>query len=440
MRELDELLLSGTPYEAYVYAYPHKTAYRAIDPPIPLEEAWAGEPQSALFLYVHVPFCEMRCGFCNLFTMVNPGESLVDGYLAALERQIAVVRRALPAARFARFAIGGGTPTILPTDALRRILDLVEERLGVDLRALPSSVETSPATATPESIRLLVERGVDRVSLGVQSFVPGEAQSVGRPQRPEEVERALGILRDAGVPTLNVDLIYGLPEQTPESWRRSLEAALAWKPEELYLYPLYVRPLTGLGKKGRGAEDQHRVALYRQAVSLLTERGYTQASMRMFRAAHAREADGPVYCVQDDGMVGLGVGARSYTRALHWATEFAVGARSVREIIAAWCARSDAEHGVVDWGFRLDGDEQRRRWVALTLFGDGLDLEAYRRRFGSDAFVDLPALARLEPLELARRSDGKLRLTARGLERSDAIGPALFSDAVRARMAAWELR
>jgi oxygen-independent coproporphyrinogen-3 oxidase len=139
-------------------------------------------------------------------------------------------------------------------------------------------------------------------------------------------------------------------------------------------------------------------------------------------------------------MVGLGVGARSYTRSLHWATEFAVGARSVREIIAAWCARSDEEHGRIDWGFRLDGDEQRRRWVALTLFGDGLDLDAYRRRFGSDALVDLPALARLEPLDLAVRRDGKLVLTARGLERSDAIGPALFSETVRARMASWELR
>jgi oxygen-independent coproporphyrinogen-3 oxidase len=441
--DLDAQLLHGTPYEAYVYAYPHKTAYRAIDPPIPLEEAWAGEAQSALYLYVHVPFCEMRCGFCNLFTMVNPGESLVDAYLAALERQIAVVRRALPDARFARFAIGGGTPTLLPTDALRRVLDLVEERLDADLRGLPSSVETSPATATPESIRLLVARGVDRISLGVQSFIPGEAQSVGRPQRPEEVERALGIIRDAGAPTLNIDLIYGLPEQTPESWRRSLEAALAWRPEEIYLYPLYVRPLTGLDRRGRAlaAEaDAHRVALYRQATSLLGERGYTQASMRMFRAAHARDAEGPVYCVQDDGMVGLGAGARSYTRALHWATEFAVGARSVREIIATWCARTDAQHGLVDWGFRLDGDEQRRRWVALTLFGDGLDLQAYRRRFGSDALVDLPALARLEPLALAVRRDGKLVLTARGLERSDAIGPALFSDAVRARMAAWELR
>jgi oxygen-independent coproporphyrinogen-3 oxidase len=438
--DVDAQLLSGTPYEAYVYAYPHKTAYRAIDPPIPLASAWEGEPQSALYLYVHVPFCEMRCGFCNLFTMVNPGESLVDAYLAALERQIDVVREAMPAARFARFAIGGGTPTILPTDALRRILDLVGERLGADVRALPSSVETSPATATPETIRMLVARGVDRISIGVQSFVPGEAQSVGRPQRPEDVERALGLLRDAGVPTLNIDLIYGLPEQSAESWQRSLEAALVYRPEEIYLYPLYVRPLTGLGKKGRGAEDVHRLALYRQAVNLLAERGYTQTSMRMFRAAHARDAEGPVYCVQDDGMVGLGVGARSYTRSLHWATEFAVGARSVREIIAAWCARSDEEHGRIDWGFRLDGDEQRRRWVALTLFGDGLDLDAYRRRFGSDALVDLPALARLEPLDLAVRRDGKLVLTARGLERSDAIGPALFSETVRARMASWELR
>src|SRR6476660_8515625 len=108
--------------------------------------------------------------------------------------------------------------------------------------------------------------------------------------------------------------------------------------------------------------------------------------MRMFRAADAPDADGPVYCCQDDGMIGLGCGARSYTRALHYSSEWAVGAKSVSAIIERWIAKTDAELAVADYGIRLDADEQRRRWLILSLLSDeGLDLAAYRATFHADA-------------------------------------------------------
>ena len=110
--------LRGGPYRAYVYAYPHKTAYRRFDPPRPLREVWAAEPGSGLFLYVHVPFCTMRCGFCNLFTTPNPKTGLVALYLDALRRQAETVRTAITEPRFARFAVGGGTPTFFNEEEL----------------------------------------------------------------------------------------------------------------------------------------------------------------------------------------------------------------------------------------------------------------------------------------------------------------------------------
>src|SRR5207237_891040 len=106
------VIVEGTRYQAYMYAYPHKTAYRPLDP-IPLDALWAGERRDALFAYVHVPFCEQRCGFCNLFTRPVPPDELVAAYLDALERQTTVVTRALGDHAFARAAIGGGTPTLL---------------------------------------------------------------------------------------------------------------------------------------------------------------------------------------------------------------------------------------------------------------------------------------------------------------------------------------
>jgi oxygen-independent coproporphyrinogen III oxidase len=435
---LSERLL-GTPYDAYLYAYPHKTAYGPLAPPRPLEEVWRAEDKSALFLYVHVPFCEMRCGFCNLFTTPVPKVDLVERYLSVLERSSARIAAELGDARYARFAMGGGTPTLLDAASLARVFDLVEGTMGARLGEIPASVETSPETCSVEKAKLLVERGVDRVSIGVQSFVEEESAAVKRPQSNALVFAALDALRTAKVPVLNVDLMYGLPGQTLETWQRSLETALSWSPEELYLYPLYVRPVTTLGRRPRDWDDE-RLAMYRHAVELLVGAGYEQASMRMFRRPSAAASPGPVYCVQRDGMVGLGPGARSYTTGLHYSTEWAVSARGVREILDAWLNEPD-ERPRAQWGFDLDGEEQRRRWVATSLFVDeGLDLATYEQRFGSSVWDDLPSLGELVSTGCGEVRGSVLVLTALGLERSDTIGPWLYSDAVRARMHAYEVR
>ena len=139
-------------------------------------------------------------------------------------------------------------------------------------------------------------------------------------------------------------------------------------------------------------------------------------------------------------MVGLGCGARSYTQRLHYSTEYAVAAGGVREIIAAYTQKSDAELAVADWGFVLDLSEQRRRWLILSLLADGVSRAAWRARFGDPLDEAAPALATLVAAGLAEDDGERIRLTDAGVERSDAIGPWLVTPAVRARMDAWELR
>src|SRR5579872_1784093 len=170
--------LRDNAYPGYVYGYPHKKAYRPLTPRS-LRDVWADEDRRALFCYVHIPFCNQRCSFCNLFTYV-PGESPATAYLDALAREMEEYAQVLPGARFARLYIGGGTPTFLNTDELRRLVQLLRDTLGVDPAQAHGCIEASPETLDAEKIAALRELGFQRLSLGVQSFVAEELRQVNR--------------------------------------------------------------------------------------------------------------------------------------------------------------------------------------------------------------------------------------------------------------------
>ena len=439
MSSLREAIERGR-YQGYAYAYPHKTAYRPFEPPEPLTDVWAAEATDALFLYLHVPFCEMRCGFCNLFTESRPAADRPTRYVDALRRQAEVTADALGTTRYARVAIGGGTPTLLSAAALAAIFDIAEDTMGAALDEVPVAIETSPDTATSDKLALLRSRGVDRVSIGVQSFFDDEVRALGRAQKRREVERALDRIRAAELPALNIDLIYGIEGQTAQSLQASIDAAMRWRPEEIYLYPLYVRPLTGLGRSRRQWDDT-RFALYRVARDRLLTHGYAQASMRMFRRTDADAPGSPVYCCQRDGMVGLGAGARSYTQALHYSFDYAVTGPQVRDLIDRYLALSSDDFRFAHFGVVLDAQEQRRRFLIQSLLSDeGLAHAAYRARFGHDAMDEFPGLRELVQADLAVDDAAALGLTPAGYALSDVIGPWLYSPSVRSRMTGFALR
>ena len=266
--------LGTTPYVAYAYSYPHKTSYRSLDPTRPLRDVWQNENQQSLFLYLHVPFCEFRCGFCNLFTFANPSGDWMKRYVAQVRCEAEQVRQAIPDATFSRLAIGGGTPTFLEVNELAALLQVATGIMGAQPKRIPVSIEASPATATSEKLSLLREFGVDRLSLGVQTFDEDDSRKIGRPQRTSDVERTIAEVRSARFPVLNLDLIYGGEGQTMPAWLDSVKAAIAYQPEEIYLYPLYIRELTGLGNKPHSWPDQ-RLSMFPD-VPTIRETGYPQ--------------------------------------------------------------------------------------------------------------------------------------------------------------------
>lgn len=426
------------PYRSYLYSYPHKTAYRELNPPLPLESLWEKENTDTYFLYMHIPFCAARCGFCNLFTLPDRREDTHERYVDALERQAKQWAPITSRRPYSRFAIGGGTPTLLNEVQLNRLFDIAEHVMGLDPAQASISVETSPDTVTEAKLAIMKERSVDRVSMGIQSFIEAEASAIYRPQKPQEVERALEKLTRYDFPLLNLDLIYGLPGQTVESWIYSLERVLAYEPGEIFIYPLYTRENTIVKPDDiRRQGPDIRMELYKAARETLKSKGYVQYSMRRFAKEQSSSKVLLPYSCQEEGMVGLGCGARSYTSEVHYASKYGVSYKATQSIIADYVATES--YDVADYGIVLSREEQRRRYILKALLHrEGMTLSDYQQRFGTDVMSDYVWLAELltEGMAELESDEGKqvLRLTEEGLGYSDAIGDWLISAEIREQM------
>ncbi|MGO4525403.1 oxygen-independent coproporphyrinogen III oxidase [Microvirga sp. 2MCAF35] len=200
--------------------------------------SWLSElaPDRPVSLYLHVPFCAELCLYCGCNTAVTRSYKAVAAYVDCLEREIDLVARHLPG----RMAVahvhwGGGTPTILSPDDLRRISRHLDEAFEIRQDA-EIAVEIDPRTITPEHVKALAASGLNRASLGVQDFDPRVQETIRRVQSFEQTARVASWLREAGVSGLNLDLMYGLPYQSVESVKRSVDLALKLDPDRIALF------------------------------------------------------------------------------------------------------------------------------------------------------------------------------------------------------------
>jgi putative oxygen-independent coproporphyrinogen III oxidase len=355
-------------------------------------------------LYVHLPFCAHRCGYCDFVTVVGRADqqaTYVDALLAELELQRDVLADAVETV-----FLGGGTPTFTEPAALARLL-----------AALPSAnevtVEANPETVTPELADLLRERGVTRVSLGVQSFQPHLLEVLERGATPEVVRHAVSTLRRAGVDNLSLDLIYGIPGQSELDLASDLAGALALEPEHLSCYELEAKP-------GTRFTYAHGDELARQADAM---EGYFEQVVDTLTAAGYRWYETANFCLGDDrargrdlrarhnlgywlghDYLGIGIGAVS--------TVAGVRRRNLPSLPRYVRAKAAGEEAPCELE-RIDPETRARE---VLLLGLRLD-EPVVLADVSDA-VDHAALARLAEgslVELTANGRGpELRLTRRG--------------------------
>ena len=411
-------------YVSYMYSYPHKTAYRTLTPPVSLSpylERLEGREAS---LYFHVPFCAHKCGYCNLFSQQCCDAERISLYLHTMRRQAEQLSVAAQGLKFTSFAVGGGTPLILDEGQLEELFCLAE-LFGVHPSRVFTSVETSPEYTQKSVLRQLRARGVERLSMGVQSFNETELKKLKRRPGLGTVVGALENIVEAGFPQFNLDLIYGIEGQTVESFMSSLNTALTYRPNELFIYPLYVRPGTRIDVR---STDDIGYAIYKSARELLVGQGFVQTSMRRFVRRETTETE---FSCGDEVMLSCGAGGRSYLGNLHYATPYAVRQQAIADEIDHYIRTTDFMTAAN--GFLLSTEEMQIRFIIKNLmYHRGVDLAEYEKRFGEKP--DRNLFREFTDRGWIEETGRIVRLTEEGMAYSDYIGQAFISPVVRKLM------
>jgi oxygen-independent coproporphyrinogen-3 oxidase len=388
-------------------------------------------------LYLSVPFCRTKCSFCNFASGVFSRE-LLERYVAHLEQAIAAAP-ALAAECGAVFDpvldsiyLGGGTPSILAPEQLDRLFAAIAATFKIAPEA-EITVEVAPGTLSNEELAALLRAGVNRVSLGVQSFVDQEARSVGRLHTREIALDDIRRLREAGITNLSLDLIAGLPHQTAESWERSLDQTLALELPHTSVYMLEVDADSRLGREliagGTRYHAHHvpdealTVALYERACERLDDGGVPQYEISNF-ARPGRQSRHNLRYWRRLPYFGFGVDAHSMLLAPTAAEPHRAVRLATPDSLDAVLSCSPAERTIV--GEREAIEESYFLGLRMNC---GVELLAIKQEFGIAAVDDYrEAIAEMVSRGLLALEDGWLRLTAQGRLLSNEVFAAFLRD------------
>lgn len=370
--------------------------------------------------YVHIPFCSVRCGYCDFNTYTNPnfgpGAGLTD-FPDSLAREIALSRRVLEGnGPIKTVFFGGGTPTMLDSAQLVAVLGDLKATFGLAANA-EITTEANPESVTPESLRELAAGGFTRVSFGMQSAVPRVLSILDRQHRPSRVPQVVRWAREAGL-EVSLDLIYGAPGETDVEWRASLEAALTLEPDHISAYALTVEPGTKMGGQVRRGEislpdPDMQADRYEMAAAMLEPAGYHWYEISNWARPGHECAHNLAYWRGSDWW-GYGPGAHSHiggTRfwnvkhPLAYANRLLDGASpaAARELLSA----TERAEETIMLGIRL---------------AEGIPVPAAT---GREVIAGLISDELVDP---ASAFSGTLRLTLRGRLLADSVTRALWQD------------
>lgn len=366
-----------------------------------------------LGLYVHIPFCEVKCTYCHF--AIDPGRpprEREERYVQALLKEMGHA----PSLEADTLYFGGGTPSLLGFEGLRAIVELARSRFS--LRQGEITLEANPRDFAQEAFVELKALGVNRLSLGAQSFDAEVLREMGRLHSPRDISQALGWAREAGFENISIDLILGWPGETRERWRENLSALSRLRPEHVSLYVLEVEGKTLLSHKAeRGTlelpDDDFVASLYWETVEHLERLGIERYEISNF-ARPGRESRHNQKYWDDREFLGFGLSAQSYVSPVRfWNVP----------TIMAYCRRIEGS-GDARAGERHLSPEER---VSEALFTglrrrDGIRLHDFEERYGVDPLERYrPTLLRPFEAGLVEVDRGRLRLTRAGVLLSNEV-------------------
>lgn len=399
-------------------------------------------PQS-YSLYFHIPFCKHRCAYCDFNTYAGQEDS-IPAYVEALRNEIKVVGENFPSpdsgrgvrgeGRVGTIFFGGGTPSLLTADHYRDIFQSIHAYFDVSPRA-ETSLEANPGTVSPEYLRELRALGFNRISYGVQSANPEELHMLERIHSYSDVVDAVRWSRQAGFDNLNLDLIYGLPEQTLERWQHTVKLSLGLHPEHLSAYALTLEHGTPFGRwaaKGLLPIPDPDLAAeqYEWTMEYLAAQGYEQYEISNW-ALPGHECSHNLQYWRNLDYLGLGAGAHGYAGGYRYSNVLRI--KTYIERLSRDTADSAGQDNPQDprraptYVFPLSpatvnqhkntarDDMQETMLTGLRLTTEGVSAEGFQRRFGVE-LVDVfgEEIRKLEKVGLLEWAGETLRLTQRG--------------------------
>lgn len=292
-------------------------------------QAADGAADRAFGLYVHIPFCAVRCGYCDFNTYTATelgGGASQDAYAATAASEVSLAasvlaESGLPARPLSTVFFGGGTPTLLPAEDLALILGRAIDQWGIEAGA-EVTTEANPDSVTPESLAVLKDAGFTRISFGMQSAVPHVLKVLDRTHTPSRVPQVVQWARDAGL-AVSLDLIYGTPGESLDDWRYSLETALSYQPDHISAYALIIEDGTKLAAQIRrgevpGIDDDDHADKYELADELITKAGLGWYEVSNWARTSGQACRHNLAYWRGDDWWGIGPGAHSHVGGVRW--------------------------------------------------------------------------------------------------------------------------
>ena len=375
-----------------------------------------------LSVYIHIPFCRTRCGYCDFNTYAGY-DNLKDAYVNAVVKEISLVSKEIGNNELVHTVFfGGGTPNLLLPRQLEKIISSIKENFRCKSE-IEISIEANPTCLTGEYLKSLLDLGINRLSLGMQSASERDLKNLGRKHTFLDVSKSVENARNAGFSNINLDLIFGIPQQTLKSFEDSLNAALGLSPDHLSLYALSVEDLTPMAiqiANGNLPEPDDDLAadMYILAMELLEGRGFSQYEISNW----ARSEE--VQCLHNlqywRNLDYLGFGAGAHSHFMHSRSE---NLKAIADYIGSFAKNQSAEFispAATKYISLSDKDEMSETMMmGMRLTGEGISSVDFAERFGAQLEVIYSEeIAKLQKRELVewiiKNGQQRLRLTQKG--------------------------